>query len=174
MRHGWYNMPVKIFTKEHRESMSIAAKARCAVSLPKGAFKWIPFCSKEDLELDYVASGMSQVEVAEKYGVSQKVVWRAMKNYDIPRRRRIKRNQYGANNDSWVGDSASYTTSHARVKYVRGPAKDHGCCRCGLKDKSKWYDWANLTGNYPDPFDYAPMCRKCHRAFDKARSGGAA
>jgi hypothetical protein len=156
-------MPVKQFTAQHIERLRLAGKAR-----------WVPFCSKEEIEADYVNGGMTQMEIASKYGVSQKVVWRAMRNYDIPCRPQVKRDQKGPNNSSWVGDSANYATAHARVKYARGPAKDHGCCRCGSKDQSLCYDWANLTGNYPDPFDYAPMCRKCHRAFDKSRPGGAA
>jgi transcriptional regulator with XRE-family HTH domain len=149
--------------------MSESAKRRCKKSLPKCAFKWFPFCTREELDDLYTKQGMSQLEIAEKCGVSQKVVWRAMINYDIPRRRQIKRNQYAENNDSWVGESASYSTAHARVRYMRGSAKLHGCSVCGDRRESTWYDWANLTGNYPDPDDYVAMCRKCHRAFDKKR-----
>jgi hypothetical protein len=30
------------------------------------------------------------------------------------------------------------------------------------------YEWANLTGDYLDVWDYAPMCKPCHKRFDGA------
>ena len=48
-------------------------------------------------------SGMTQTEIGLIYGVSQKVVWRFMKNNGIVARKAAKRNQWGANNSSWVG-----------------------------------------------------------------------
>jgi hypothetical protein len=35
--------------------------------------------------------------------------------------------------------------------------------------EATWYDWANLTGNYDDIWDFAPMCRLCHSHYDYAR-----
>lgn len=46
---------------------------------------------------------MTQTEVAKKYGVSQKVVWKAMKKMNIPSRKAYKRHQEGAANHSWKG-----------------------------------------------------------------------
>jgi hypothetical protein len=31
------------------------------------------------------------------------------------------------------------------------------------------YEWANLTGDYHNPGDYAPMCGTCHKRYDQAR-----
>lgn len=31
------------------------------------------------------------------------------------------------------------------------------------------YQWANLTGDYMNPDDYAQMCITCHRRFDAAQ-----
>jgi hypothetical protein len=55
---------------------------------------------------------------------------------------------------------------HGRVRKLRGKA-DH-CSRCGQNEKGVRYAWASLTGNYADPYDYEPMCPKCHRAYDAA------
>lgn len=130
----------------------------------------VPF-SREQLYHDYVLNQMSQHEIATQYGTTQKVVWRAMKNMQIPARVAAKRNQYGENNSSWKGKSALYSSFHQRVKYSRGRAKDYGCSVCGTSDHSKSYDWANLTGNYNDIMDYASMCRSCHRNYDMQRGG---
>jgi hypothetical protein len=129
----------------------------------------IPF-TKEELKKNY-EQGMTQVEIAAKYGTTQKVVFRAMRNFGIKARIPTKRNQNGQNNSSWKGDAALYGSFHQRVKYARGKAKNYICSVCGTKNKSLNYDWANLTGNYGDVNDYAPMCRPCHRKFDKRKVG---
>ena len=41
--------------------------------------------------------------------------------------------------------------------------------RCGTTDPALTYDWANLTGDYPNPDGYERMCRSCHRRYDNAR-----
>ena len=33
---------------------------------------------------------------------------------------------------------------------------------------SRRFEWANLTSNYPDVFDYIAMCNSCHQKFDNA------
>lgn len=62
----------------------------------------VPF-TEEELHRDYVLLRMSQDEIAVKYGVSQKVVWRAMNKMGIKSRVAAKRNQLGANNSTWKG-----------------------------------------------------------------------
>jgi len=118
----------------------------------------------------YTALGHSQMEVAERLGVSLKVIYRLMINHDIPRRPQIKRDQRGLNNATWRGDSATYAAFHKRVEAEFG--KPSRCARCGTDDPSKTYDWANLTGNYHDIADYERMCRSCHRRYDNARRRG--
>jgi len=115
--------------------------------------------------------GLSQTEIANMLGVTQKVIWRHMKNHGIESRIAMKRNQRGTFNHMWKGESASYKAFHQRLKKNRGVAKDFGCSACGTHDPSKSYDWANLTGKYFDMDDYAPMCRSCHRKYDKQRGG---
>lgn len=58
----------------------------------------------------------------------------------------------------------AYLLAHKRVRRLRGPARY--CMICGRFDRSRGYDWANLTGRYADPDDYWPLCRPCHRVFD--------
>jgi len=65
----------------------------------------------------------------------------------------------------WKGESASYKAKHHRVQRLRGRADS---CVWGCKDDFR-YEWANLTGNYDDPYDFAAMCVLCHRRYDRAR-----
>lgn len=71
----------------------------------------------------------------------------------------------GEANPLWKGAAAGSNAKHARVYRERGKA-DH--CVWGCHDDFR-YEWANLTGNYNDPADYAPMCVLCHRRYDGSR-----
>lgn len=108
-------------------------------------------------------SGSSQIEVAAACGISQRVVWRIMVRYEIPRRRAIKRDQRGPRNSSWKGDDAGYSALHLRVATERGTPSL--CEHCGTTN-SKRFEWANLTGNYTDVFDYGRLCSSCHHKMD--------
>ena len=76
--------------------------------------------------------------------------------------------KYGEQHGRWIGDSAGYSANHKRVVAARGEPKE--CSKCGLKDPSRTYHWANLTGHYSDAKDYARMCVPCHRKYDYARA----
>ena len=130
----------------------------------KYTFRPIP--PKIELEQLYHAEGLSQAEVAEKYNASQKMVYSWFKKLGIKSRIPFKRNQNRENNSSWKGDKATYAAFHYRVESARG--KPMICTVCGAINKSV-YEWANLSGRYEDVNDYARMCRKCHRAYDKNR-----
>lgn len=123
----------------------------------------LPF-SKEDLEKKY-SEGYTQKECAEFFKVSQKVIWRAMKNLGIKARKAIKRNQRGEKNDSWKGNSVGYAAFHKRIEALKGKPKK--CDVCGTEDEDKYYDWACLTGQYENPDDYRRMCKSCHSKYDK-------
>jgi len=62
----------------------------------------VPF-TEEELYRDYVTLRMSQYEIAQKYEVSQKVIWRAMHKMGVPTRVAAKRNQTGPLNARWTG-----------------------------------------------------------------------
>lgn len=126
----------------------------------------VPF-SRDELFEAYVTQGMSQHEVAVKFGTTQKVVWRALHKFGIPVRKAIKRDQRGEKNSTWKGSAACYTAFHARVTAAKGQPKR--CDVCGTDDPSRRYDWANLTGDYADIDDYKRMCRSCHRQYDRKR-----
>ena len=66
---------------------------------------------------------------------------------------------------TWTGNGASYQTLHKRLRKLRGTAKI--CCFGCTGQKS--YDWASLTDDLTDIWDFAPMCRSCHRRYDGAR-----
>jgi hypothetical protein len=70
----------------------------------------------------------------------------------------------GKNNSRWKGDDATYISKHFRVYSARGKP---GPCIFGQGHGRS--QWANLTGDYGDPDDYAPMCASCHGRYDKAR-----
>ena len=104
-------------------------------------------------------SGMTQVEVAQKLGTTQKVIWRALKNANHRCRTAKKRNQFGENNDSWKGDKATYAAFHCRVENKRGKPKICSMCETTT---AKRYEWANMTGKYEDIYDYIRICKSCH------------
>lgn len=83
--------------------MSEAAKRRCANQ------EWIKSQILRGTQLDYdtvkalYESGMTQQEVAEKLGTTQKVVYNYMRRHGINARVAAKRNQYGEANSTWKG-----------------------------------------------------------------------
>lgn len=121
---------------------------------------------KSDLEHLYHVKMMSQHEVGEHYGTTQKVVFSWFKKLNIHSRIAAKRNQKGSKNSSWKANEATYAAFHYRVVSERG--RPNICMACGTQDASI-YEWCNLTGRYDDISDYMRMCRKCHRKYDKNR-----
>lgn len=59
----------------------------------------------------------------------------------------------------------TYSGMHQRVKRIRG-APQH-CEKCGKVGRG-YYEWASLTRNYADPFDYIRLCAPCHRHLDRS------
>lgn len=89
----------------------------------------VPFTSDQLFD-DYCNQKMSQIEIAVKYGVTQKVIWRAMQKAGIPTRVAAKRDQTGEKNTSWKGGRTLQAAhagetrfSDAGYWYVRKP--DH-------------------------------------------------
>lgn len=75
-----------------------------------------------------------------------------------------KRNQWGKNNSSWKGNNADYKALHYRVNNIRGkPSK----CEICNTTSAKRYEWANMSGDYANPYDYKRMCKSCHSKNDK-------
>lgn len=158
---------MKSFSEETRKRMSEAARKRCSQEWRKKKSSLM----ETQLDTNYIRSlyeaGASQSEIACILQVSQKVIWRHMKNHGIPARKAAKRYQWQDENSAWKGNNASYKAFHSRIYSLRGRAKDYPCSICGTDDKSKTYDWANLSGDYGNVYDYAPMCGQCHRQYDK-------
>ncbi len=113
------------------------------------------------------AKGMTQDEIAELSGVTQKVIWRLMLRHEIPARVAAKRDQRGPRNLAWKGDDASYKALHLRVAVVRG--KPSLCERCGTTSAAR-FEWANLSKKYADPNDYIRLCVSCHHRMDGTAS----
>ena len=87
----------------------------------------VPFTEEELVEC-YINQEMTQEEIAQQFGTTQHVVWRAMRKMAIPTRVAAKRNQLGPLNTSWKGgrllqgQSAKGTGfSDAGYWYVRKP-----------------------------------------------------
>src|ERR1035441_3855937 len=62
-------------------------------------------------------------------------------------------------------EEVSYQALHKRINNQRGTAKF--CC-FGCTGQKR-YNWANLTDDLVNPWDYAAMCRRCHIRYDDAR-----
>lgn len=116
---------------------------------------------------DLYNAGLTQDEVALKLGLTQKVIWKLMKNHGLATRVAGKRDQAGPRNHMWAGAEAGYQALHLRVAQLRG--KPTACDRCPQGDPGLRYEWANLTGRYADPDDYERMCVSCHRIYDAQR-----
>jgi hypothetical protein len=86
----------------------------------------------------------------------------------------LRCSRLGAHNPAWRGDAIGYRGAHLRVEKERGKA-----AMCSVRDCDTGcttFHWANLTGNYGDVWDYAPMCVTHHRRLDHGygeRHGGA-
>jgi len=89
----------------------------------------VPF-TEEELYDCYVNQEMSQSECGVRFGVSQKVIWLAMKKMGIPSRVAAKRDQRGPKNSSWKGGRVLVAASTGDTRfsdagywYIRKP--DH-------------------------------------------------
>ncbi|MFC5216181.1 hypothetical protein [Streptomyces coerulescens] len=83
------------------------------------------------------------------------------------------------------GEHAAYATVHHWVARVKGSASSHSCHGCGAPAEQ----WAYMHGTAdvkadaegkdagspfaPDVEQYEPMCRRCHKAWDRAKGKGA-
>ena len=67
--------------------------------------KWTykPPCDCDTLFKLYVIENKTQVEIAKLLGTSQHVIWKALKNFEIPTRIAAKRDQIGEKNSFWKG-----------------------------------------------------------------------
>jgi hypothetical protein len=73
------------------------------------------------------------------------------------------------------GDAISYFGAHMRVRTIRGSASRY-ICTCGLPAEDWAYDHqdpnakTDIVGTYStNPDHYVPLCRKCHRQFDRRK-----
>ena len=109
------------------------------------------------------ANGLTQNEIATRLERSLRFVQGVFRRNEITPRKAIPRNQSGDQNPRWKGDQAGYQAMHLRLYAAKG--RPFPCSVCGTTT-AKAYDWANLTGNYSDMADFAPMCRSCHWKHD--------
>lgn len=113
--------------------------------------------------IELYEKGMTQDEIADKLGTTQKVIWSRLKRIGYKCRVARKRNQMAEKNHMWKGDKAGYASLHRRVEAQRG--KPRKCEECGTTE-ARMYNWANLTGKYADIYDYKRLCRSCHAKLD--------
>ena len=77
----------------------------------------------------------------------------------------ILRDRHREKNPVWKGDMIGYQGAHDRINKERG--KPSLCDECGTTDKDKRYEWANLSGDYQNIYDYKRLCDSCHSKLDK-------
>lgn len=116
----------KIISEEARRKMSESAKKRCTPEWRKSNSA----IQSTKLDINQIKnmyeSGMTQVEIAELLGVSQKVVWRFMKNNSIKPRVAAKRDQTGANNHNWNGGISVNEKGYIKVRCPDHPREQNG------------------------------------------------
>lgn len=130
---GGGQMGMKNFSDETCKKMSESAKRRCNDEWRKRQSLQRATPLNTTIVSEMYQSGMTQDEIALELGVSQKVVWRHMKNNGIQTRKTIKRNQFGSNNSTWRGgriinDSgyiAIKTEGHPRARKCGGYVLEH-------------------------------------------------
>lgn len=66
-------------------------------------------------------------------------------------------------------EDAGYAAMHKRVAVERG--QPSLCEHCGTTT-AKAFDWASLTKNYVDIYDYVRLCRSCHCRMDGIKPYG--
>lgn len=107
---------MKAFSEATRKKMSESAKRRCS----DPAWLEAQHARATPLPLDTVTemylAGHTQKEIAEALGVTQKVVWRFMKNHNLKARTSAKRSQYAENNDNWRGGKVIDDHGYRHVK----------------------------------------------------------
>lgn len=66
---------------------------------------------------------------------------------------------------AWKGDKAHIRTKHMWIARTFG--RPEACDNVNCLGRSKFYDWANISGKYKrDRSDYFRLCRSCHKRFD--------
>lgn len=156
---------MKSLSDETRRKMSVAAKNRCTPQWRKRMSELRATSLPIDEVRNLYDGGMTQTEIADKFGVTQKVLWAFMRRNGIAARVAKKRDQRGIRNSLWKGSEASYAALHLRVQSVRG--KPSFCTSCG-KTTGR-FEWSNLTGDYGNVNDYVRLCVSCHRRMDAKR-----
>lgn len=80
-----------------------------------------------------------------------------------------------AEHHNWVGDDATYGAAHARVRTLRGLASGQTCAHCPAQAEHWAYDHTDPNPRFGrglpfslDPERYIPLCRSCHRHFDRS------
>ena len=116
-----------------------------------------------DKAIKLYETGLTQVEVAQKLGTTQRVIFRLFKNANYKCRVAKKRNQTGEANASWKGVKAGYAALHYRVQKLRGTPSFCSMCETTT---AKRFEWANVTGDYSNIYDYIRLCKSCHSKYD--------
>jgi hypothetical protein len=137
--------------------------------------------TKDQLVKLYHEEGKSLRDIAYIYETDQWTVGRAFDRFEITRRKpggqkkpkKLKERKpiggpKGERHGHWKGDKAGYRSFHNRLDGLFGRPKY--CEKCGTKDPTKRYDWANESGKYEDPYDYLRLCSRCHKRWDTERS----
>jgi hypothetical protein len=146
------------------------ARAKCAEAARLAGIRrrdeYRPTISADELRAAHFQEGLSKKAMIAKFGVTVGALDRMLSHYGIKLDLKIS---YTRKERCYTATHLNSMTAHKRVMRARGSASTHGCSQCWRADSGVRYEWANLTGNYADVEDYAPMCSKCHGAYDSMR-----
>lgn len=113
--------------------------------------------------IERLESGIYLRDVAKEWNIDRCLLRIRLKEFGYTVKRLGVR---GEKNVKWKGGKVGYGAFHERVVVRRGEPRK--CVMCEKEDQSR-YEWANVTGYYPDVSDYIRLCTSCHKIFDLKR-----
>jgi hypothetical protein len=140
------------FTEEHKRKISLALRGKPHIWGRKTKIKRMCPCG------NMILFTPGQIRKGHGKYCSRICYYKYRINFDVSK---LSHKLKGIFHWAYKGDNAGYKALHLRVGEQRGKAKK--CLFCG---SDKFVEWASVTRDYKNVFDYISLCRKCHRKFD--------
>ncbi len=120
-----------------------------------------PYSQKEVLEKLYVEKGMTQKEIAQMYGVSQRTIRAYVDRFGL--HRGDAGALFGEDNPNWKGEIVSKDGGYSRTHNITDKVKKGVCDRCGYVGQTQiHHDDRDPTNTQSD--NLIELCLMCHKA----------
>jgi len=116
------------------------------------------------IELRSLYQTKTAAQIGIEIGCNPKTILSRLHAFGIPTRPARRMDMAREKNPRWTGSAATYGAFHQRTLRIRG--RPSHCEVCGKSNPRKRYEWANITGDLNDPYQFKRMCVPCHRAHD--------